>query len=93
MNEFNIGDEVVVVDHPNYDCPFSWVEKMDQYCGKEVHIVGKKWNPEYQTFRYEIDADNGRFYWCGDCFHEGVFGIKDISDEEFANILHMSPDE
>ena len=67
-NEFEIGDEVVIVDEPYDNCPFGWVGAMDCHCSEETVILSKTWSCSENTYKYEIEADNGFCWWCGNCF-------------------------
>lgn len=66
--EFFVGDMVRVVDVPYRDCPLSWVDSMDRYCGKIMEIVRKNYNTQRACYAYRIDADKELYMWCGNCF-------------------------
>lgn len=65
---FNVGDVVQIVDTPYMACPFSWVDGMDEFCVRYVQIVSVIWSCVQSCYCYHIDADNGRFAWCENCF-------------------------
>lgn len=66
---FNVGDRVRIVDQPYFDCPFTWVGAMTEYCGMEVTITEAgygiaEWVPEVYGYR----VDDMFFVWCENCF-------------------------
>lgn len=65
---FQVGDVVRIVDTPYNDCPFSWVEGMDDYCGWEVTIEDVFWVERHKTHGYLLDCDDGCCTWCENCF-------------------------
>lgn len=65
---FQVGDIVQVVDVPYEDCPFKWVEDMDEMCGKETTITRVDWYDGRKTYGYRISGDNGSCVWCENCF-------------------------
>ena len=95
-NEFNVGDKVRVVSKPFEDCPFTWTEVMNKYCGATTQITWKEYNTPFNEMCYYIEADGGRFMWCGNCFTlvskqnaEGTPYFK-ITDDDFAKLLNMT---
>lgn len=88
--EWNVGDVVRVVDEPYRECPFSWVDTMDEYCSREAMIRSKSFSTGYNTFRYEIDLDYGTHSWCGNCFETDVEEDEadfEVSEDDFEKLL------
>lgn len=71
--EFQVGEVVRVVDEPYKDCPFSWVNNMDEWCGRRVEILDRHWSSWYDCYAYEIERE---YCWsfCGNCF------VRDSTD-------------
>lgn len=67
-SKFHVGDYVRVVDEPYDDCPFTWIDEMDIFCGREVLITGVGWSNNYNTYYYEIEDCDCE--WCANCFYE-----------------------
>jgi len=83
-NEFEVGDIVTVVDTPYEDCPFSWVETMDEYVSRQAEITHKYMDDTFGTYGYSIDIDDGNHTWCGNCFVEKE--MPDFDTAESADI-------
>lgn len=65
---YNVGDVVRVVDTPYNDCPFHWIDEMDEYCGKEAKIISACWIEGHKAYGYAIDIDEYGCTWCENCF-------------------------
>ena len=65
---YKIGDAVRIVDIPYTKCPFSWINYMDEFCGKEAIIEDVYWNEVRKTHGYVIDIDDNSCTWCENCF-------------------------
>lgn len=86
--EFFVGDTVQVVSEPYRNCPFTWVDDMDKYCGVIATITKKSYVEARKEFQYQIDVDHNGWKWCGNCFMPVVETPDfDISDDEFNEIL------
>lgn len=48
--KFQKGDVVKIVETPYTDCPFGWVNEMNNYCGWETTVVDLRWNNLRETF-------------------------------------------
>lgn len=92
--EFEVGDEVYVVDNPYEYCPFDWVDTMDKYCGEKTRIINKKYSADRETYFYHIDADKGAHAWCGNCLLKvEEYEPFDIDDDAINTILNVNPDD
>ena len=65
---YKIGDAVRIVDIPYTECPFSWIDYMNKFCGKEAIIEDVYWNENRKTHGYVIDIDDNSCTWCENCF-------------------------
>lgn len=85
--EFNVGDRVVVVSEPYYDCPFTWVTEMSEMCGKPVTISYKEYSERHDTYFYKLLES--RWHWCGNCFVGAGTEeeLPEIEDESFLSII------
>lgn len=86
-NEWNIGDKVTVVDKPYEDCPFGWVDTMDEFCSREAVIIDKQFYGAYGTYRYIIDIDDRFHSWCGSCFKVEEEAEFDVAEDEFVMLI------
>lgn len=81
--EFEVGDMVRIVSEPYTDCPFEWLDVMDEYTGMLATIVSKRWGFSFETYAYEIDIDGRRYNWCKNCFlspHDDEFEAASIEE-------------
>lgn len=67
-SRFKKGDVVRVVDTPYEDCPFEWIDDMDEYCGTETTITDVFWIERRNMYGYYIAADDRCCTWCENCF-------------------------
>lgn len=83
---FQVGDIVQVVDVPYEDCPFKWVEQMDEMCGEETTITSVDWFEGRKTYGYRISGDNESCVWCENCFISLEPDLAE-SDAELCDLL------
>lgn len=81
-----IGDAVRVVDKPYVDCPFSWVDAMDDFCGREAKVLDTIWFESHERYGYIIDIDDGEHTWCAKCL-DGVHPDIEESDANISILL------
>lgn len=89
VREFFVGDVVEIVREPYRECPFYWIEEMNEYCGKVTRIISKRKTYD-DGYLYNIEVDDSEFSWCGGCFlppEESEEFDFDISDNEFDGLL------
>ena len=82
-SRFKVGDIVQVVDEPYEDCPFEWIDEMDECCGKTATIKSVRWDNYYGQYAYGIDIDEYHCSWCERCF------IEDSEIEESDSEIKM----
>ena len=89
--KFQKGDIVRIVDIPYLECPFGWVDDMDEYCGIETTIADVVWGYSHNTYGYRIRSDTSarKYTWCENCFV--VEADLEESDESFDAILQIKP--
>lgn len=68
MPKFQVGDVVRIVDTPYMECPFTWVDEMTEYCGKEATITDVFWTERHKTHGYTLDIEDCYCTWCENCF-------------------------
>ena len=71
--EFQVGEVVRVVSEPYKDCPFTWADGMDKWCGSRVKILALYWSSEDDCYAYEIERERG-WSFCRNCF------VRDSTD-------------
>lgn len=86
-NEWNIGDKVTVVDEPYEDCPFSWIDTMDEFCSRDAVIVDKQFSDNFGTYYYIINIDDRFHSWCGNCFKVEEEAEFDVAEDEFVMLI------
>lgn len=89
VKEYNVGDVVQIVPEPYLDCPFKWVEDMDNFCCCTAEIIGKHYYKNKEQYGYRIDIDREGWLWCAGCFVSTDEETEDISDEEFDAIIRF----
>lgn len=88
MAKFSVGDEVVITDGVR-NCIHGVDPDMIRMIGRIVHIVYVR-NDDRGRAEYEIEEDNGRFWWCDRCFEYPTQEGDDaplVSDDEFSEIM------
>lgn len=65
---FQIGDVVRIVDTPYAECPFTWVDEMTEFCGKEAVVIDVCWYDRYNAYGYCLDTEDCYCTWCENCF-------------------------
>lgn len=70
VSRYKKGDIVRIVDAPYMECPFTWVEEMNEFCGQEATIISVFWVDRHNTYGYELEFETDDNYctWCENCF-------------------------
>ena len=74
---FGRGEIVRIVDTPNYDCPFGWVDEMDRCCGKDMEIESVNFSESNNEWAYTLKGD--QWVWHDSCF---VHQETDLADAD-----------
>ena len=53
--KYKVGDVVQIVPTPYKDCPFSWADDMDEWCGRTVVITDCRYSGAYSAYLYYIE--------------------------------------
>lgn len=88
MAKFSVGDEVIVSEGVR-NCIHGTDPDMIRMIGQIVHIVYAEDDSRGRA-EYEIEEDNGRFWWCDRCFEYPIQegdNAPSVSDDEFEDLL------
>lgn len=81
--KYHVGDIVTITEFT--DCPFGWDDwGMDDYVDERTTIRDIFWDEHYKTYGYYVDADDGEYVWCENCFE--FPGINEEIEESDADI-------
>ena len=83
-----VGD-MVVIKTGDVSCAFNWIPHMNQYKGMRTRIVSTRLAHSGRDWRYEIEADDGRFGWCENCFETVIHELPEFEAESVDVMLNL----